>query len=122
MRTWTRWQDWVNAVAGAWLFITPWVYATTVHAGTAWNAWLLGAAMLIVALWALGVPDSPVPEWINAVFGAWTFIAPWVLGFAVLSAAAWNAWVVGAVVLILALWALSGQAREVSKAHQAQTR
>ncbi|GEM_PF-6298775 len=23
MKPWVRWEDWINAVAGAWLFIVP---------------------------------------------------------------------------------------------------
>jgi len=123
MRRWTRGQDRVNAVAGAWLFITPWVYGN--YGLSSWNAWLLGGAMLIVSLWALAAPESAAVEWINAVFGAWTFVAPWALGFVALStvagrAIAWNAWVVG--VGVLALWALSERTRELSKVRQGQTR
>jgi hypothetical protein len=121
MRTWARWQDWVNVVVGAWLFITPWVYSTVFNVQSAWNAWLLGAAMLIVALWALAAPGSAAAEWINAVFGAWTFVAPWALSFSVLTAAAWNSWIVGAIVCILALWALTEQSRRPSGVTQAKS-
>jgi len=36
----------------------------------------------------------------------WLFIAPWVPGFAALAAAAWNAWIVAAIVGGLALAAV----------------
>ena len=58
MRSWTRWQSWLNIVGGIWLFISPWVLGTTSDAATAWNAWIIGAAIFVVALIALGTPAS----------------------------------------------------------------
>jgi len=40
------------------------------------------------------------------VLGAWLVIAPWVLGFGSLAAAAWNHVIVGLLVLALAAWEL----------------
>lgn len=105
MQKWHRWQDWTNLVAGAWLFITPWLFSNPSSA--AWDAWLLGAAIVVIAIWALSVPESKGAEWTNAVFGAWVFLAPWILSFAGSAGAAWNAWIVGAVVAIAALWAVT---------------
>jgi SPW repeat len=45
-------------------------------------------------------------EWANLVLGVWLVISPWMLGFSGLVAAMWNAVIVGAVVAVLALWAL----------------
>ncbi|MHB1416320.1 MAG: SPW repeat protein [Chloroflexota bacterium] len=107
MRRWTRWQDWVNLIAGAWLFVSPWVLVTTFDAASSWNAWAVGAAVFLVALWALYYPGSRIAEWINAALGAWLFISPWVLGFVVVATSqAWNAWITGFVVFWVALWAL----------------
>jgi uncharacterized membrane protein HdeD (DUF308 family) len=64
-----------------------------------------------VALWALAAPKSQGAEWTNIVFGALYFLAPWMLGFAALTGAAWNAWVVGLLVVVLAATALSRAAR-----------
>jgi hypothetical protein len=113
MRAWTRWQDWINVVAGAWLFFSPWILVFTGSTVAAWNAWILGALVFIVALWSLGSPDSRGVLWFQALLGAWTFVAPWVLAFAVAAVPAWNAWILGAIVFILALWALGsvGEAR-----------
>ena len=41
---------------------------------------------------------------INFLVGIWMFISPWVLGFTGRQAAAWSAWISGAIVLILAGW------------------
>jgi hypothetical protein len=106
MRAWNRWQDWINLLAGAWLFFSPWILAFTGASAGAWNAWIFGALVFVVALWSLGSPASRGVLWLQVIFGAWTFIAPWVLGFAAVAAAAWNAWILGAIIFVLALWAM----------------
>jgi hypothetical protein len=103
---WTRWQDWVKVGLGAWLFVASWVLGTAANAASSWNAWLLGIGIIAVALWALAQPEAIVAEYTNIALAVWLFIAPWVLGFAALAAAAWNAWIVAAIVGGLALAAV----------------
>ena len=107
MRSWTRWQSWLNIIVGIWLFISPWVLGTTSDAATAWNAWIIGAAIVVVALIALGTPASAAAPWINVVLGVWLFISPWVLRYTDVSDGATNAWVFGVVAVLVALWASS---------------
>jgi hypothetical protein len=111
MRSWTRWQSWLNVIVGVWLFISPWVLGTTADAATAWNAWIIGAAIFVVALIALGATASvaAVAPWANVVLGVWLFISPWVLRYTDVSDGAVNAWVFGVVTVLVALWAWSGR-------------
>lgn len=117
-----RWQDWGNLILGLWLVIAPWVLdfaaprgnlvnntVTTgaVMYGSPWNAWISGVIIFFVALWALIMPSLSWPEWINGIVGIWLFISPWVLDFTGLAREAWDAWIVGALVFILAAWALA---------------
>ncbi len=113
------WTDIVNLLLGIWLFISPWVLQFAAASGTgsqfdnaAWNAWVLGVIVFIVAAVALSA-YARAPEWLNLLLGIWIFIAPWVLGFALVgsSAAAWDHWVVGALVFIFAGTRLSGMQR-----------
>lgn len=110
-RAWTRWQDWVNLILGAWVFITPWSFAQSLYKGSPGNAWWTGAAIFVVALWALAAPRSMWAEWLNAALGVWLFVSRWVLGFGTGAhrspAATWSAWIVGAVVFFLSLWVLA---------------
>ena len=117
------WQDWANAVLAVWLFISPWVlqfgsgvparvqaaappaYVGDVHAA-AWNAWVLGVIVFLVAVSAISRMDF-WQEYVNTVLSIWIFIAPWVLGFAMLSGAAWDHWVVGVLVFLLSISVLS---------------
>ena len=101
-----RWQDWTNVVAGVWIFVTPWLYGSLSEGAIVWNAWTLGVLIVLVRLWALVAPDQRSAEWTNLLLGAWLFVAPWILSFTGSPAAAWNAWIVGLVVMFLAVWAL----------------
>ena len=105
MRAWRRWQDWLDVVAGAWLFISPWVLGFNTYDRAGWNAWIIGAAIFLVALAALASPATPGPEWVNVVLGVWLFISPWVLRYTSTQAGSWNAWVVGVIVTAASLWA-----------------
>ena len=45
-------------------------------------------------------------DWLTLILGVWLFISPWV-GFADSTAAAWNAWIFGAVIAAVSAWALA---------------
>jgi hypothetical protein len=113
-----NWQDWANLVLAIWLFISPWVLAfgagganapaggaTNAGPVAAWDAWVLGVLVFLVALSAIGRMEF-WQEWINLLLGIWLFVAPWALGFTQLGGAAWNHWIVGVLVFILAAWNL----------------
>jgi hypothetical protein len=53
------------------------------------------------------------PAWINLLVGIWMFISPWVLGYAVVTPALWNALIVGLLLAIVALARMSGQRSSV---------
>jgi len=114
-----RWQDWANLILAIWMFISPWVLqfggAAQNAAGggpavsvshAAWNAWVLGVIVFLVALSAIGNMEV-WQEWWNIVLGAWIFVAPWALGFVGLPRASWDHWIVGALIFLLAIWNLS---------------
>ena len=110
-----RWRDWVMLVLGAWLFLSPWILgfaggapadaagAATGPAVSAWNAWVVGAVIAVLAIWAIAAFAEWL-DWLNGILGAWLVIAPWVLGFSSLPAAAWNHVIVGLLVLAFAAW------------------
>jgi SPW repeat-containing protein len=115
-RPWTLLQSWCNLVLGIILFIAPWFTVTWSHGNSSWNAWILGVLIVLAALWALATPSNVVPHWINLIFGIWVFISPWVLGYAALSAIAWAAWIIGALVVILSVWTIVETQRSPSRA------
>ena len=117
------WQDWANAIVAVWFFISPWVLQfgagtqvdgsgaaangtlAPVHAA-AWNAWILSVIVFLVAVSAISRMDF-WQEYVNIVLSIWIFIAPWALGFAMLSGAAWDHWIVGVLIFLLSISVLS---------------
>lgn len=101
-----HWQDPVNLILGILSLISPWVLSYSTAGRATDNAVLLGILIGIFAIAAM-VNLRAWKEWVNVILGAWLFISPWALGFVGTSmAAAWSAWVLGAIVFILALWEL----------------
>ena len=111
MKAWTRWQDWCKLVIGVLLFLSPWFFSTAGNASSSWDAWIIGIVSVIVALWGLALLDANPAElasdWVSLVVGVWLFIAPWVLGFATITAAAWTAWILGILLVIASVWVLA---------------
>lgn len=104
-----RWQDWVMLIFGVWLFFTPfWMFGYASAASVAaTNAYILGILVALFAIIALAAA-RPWEEWVELVLGIWLVISPFVLGFySVESGAAWNAVILGALVIIDSIWALS---------------
>jgi hypothetical protein len=101
--------DAAQLVAGLVLFAAPWVLGFTDTQAAAWNAWIVGAVIALVALGALTMFNR-YEEWANLALGLWAVIAPWALGFAA-GAAMWTHLAVGVVVAALAgsrLWTADG--------------
>lgn len=99
-----RWQDLVNAVLGAWLIASPWIFGFAhTHSAAAWCAWVLGAAILIVSLAAARVPAA-WQEALTLLLGICSLVSPWVLGYFALSRPVTNALIVGALVVVFSLW------------------
>lgn len=104
-----RWQDWVMLVFGAWLFFSPWWMTGYASAGSvaAWNSYIFGIATAIVAIIALAAP-ALWEEWLNLAIGIWLIISPFVLAYwGPEHGAGWNTLILGILIGIDALWALS---------------
>lgn len=103
-RPWTRIQDWLSLVAGAVLALSPiWLEVT---ATVMWTMVIIGAAVAVMALIALAMPGAYIDEWMMVLAGVAAFVAPWVLSYTDVQAAAWTSWVVGVVVAGSALLAV----------------
>jgi hypothetical protein len=96
----------VNAIAAAFLFVSPWLFGFSGEQTVVWNACVSGLVIAGLAL-AATVKLQEWEEWVNLVLGLWVAISPWVLGFAGIASAMWTHVVVGITVAILAaveLW------------------
>lgn len=103
MKRWTRWEDWIAVVAGAYMLFVPLFTLDRANDATIWAAEVLGGLILLGALAALAWPNVEGLEALELIFGVALFVAPWVLDYADLGGAAWNAWVVGALVALLSI-------------------
>jgi hypothetical protein len=56
MKAWRRFEDWANLILGAYLFFVP--FFVVANAASAWNAYVVGALIFCVALYALARPES----------------------------------------------------------------
>jgi hypothetical protein len=101
-----RWQDWANLALGVWTIVSPWALGfADENSEAALAAWIIGAAIVVCAGVAVYMPRA-WEEGINIVLGLSLLASPWVLGFASQSTPTSNAGIVGALVALLALWAM----------------
>ena len=102
------WQDSTNLFLGFWLFVSPWVFQLPNDSVVAWNAWISGGIIAVIAAAAL-YQVQKWEEWTNAIVGIWIASSPWVFGFShdpVNTLNALNAVIVGLLVLCVAGWEL----------------
>lgn len=98
--------DIVNLVLGLCLAIAPWALGFTGETVAAWNAWVVGAAVTLLAAGTL-VSFTEWEEWANLALGIWAVLAPWLLGFAGVAHAMYAHVIIGLLVATLAavgLW------------------
>jgi hypothetical protein len=48
-----QWEDWINLILGAWLFISPWVYGYSGDMNMAWNSYIVGALIFFIGIWGV---------------------------------------------------------------------
>ena len=90
-------------LAGIWFFVSPWVYGAYTS-GNAWNSWIVGAAMFLLALTRLSRPVySSALSWWNMVLGIWAFCSPWIYGYTGNTGRFINSLCVGVVVFVFAV-------------------
>ena len=104
-----RWQDWVNMLLGLWLFVSPWAMGYASHEAAAWNAYVLGTAIVVFAASAVYMPKV-WEELFNMGFGAWLVISPYALGFVSQTTIAVHTVIVGALIVGFATWAMFSDA------------
>jgi len=98
-----RWQDQLILLLGLWLFITPWVFTYPIPSPQAWNAFVAGAVIAILAAFEL----YKTYFWavvVNLLLGIWVAISPWVMKVSTDRELMWNELIVGVAVIVLALW------------------
>ena len=88
-------------LAGIWLFVSPWVYGA---GGSAWNSWIVGAAMFLIGLARMSSPIySAGLSWLNTLLGIWVFFSPWIYGSVGNTGRFINSLCVGVIVFVLSI-------------------
>jgi len=47
-------------------------------------------------------------NWAQLILGLWILVSPWILGFSDITTALWSNVIIGALVMVFALWELFG--------------
>jgi hypothetical protein len=102
MTAWRRWQDYTTMAAGVLLFISPFVFGETSQGVAALGAYVVGILLVLAGILAAAMREAGGIELVPGVLGVVTFVSPWVLGFAGVTAIAWTAWVLGILVVLAA--------------------
>jgi hypothetical protein len=92
--------DLYNVILGAFLFVSPWLFAFG-YAPARESAFASGALLVLISLLAI-VAFREWQEWINLAIGCWILSSPWILGFPHTSSMHVAA-AVGAIVVYLSL-------------------
>ena len=100
-----QWQDWSSWALGIWLLLSPWALFYEYEPAALRNALVVGVLIIVAEVVELSI-FRDWEEWINVALGAWLLVSPWALGIAS-TAARLNFMVVGALVLILALYEIN---------------
>lgn len=106
-----KWKNWLVAIIGAWLIITPWIYGFSSHSGADWTSVIAGAITLVLGIWAASLPKSTATwanweNWTTFAMGIWFIIQPWSVGIASFAGNTWNDVILGIVIAILDLWVM----------------
>lgn len=100
-----KWAQWINALIGVWLIISPWTLGYSQDGGTVWFSIIVGAILLIVSVWA--AVQSEIPGW--ASWQSWIALIMGILAIIesfsskLSTGAMWTDIILGAVVIILGL-------------------
>jgi len=101
MQKWTRWQDWLAFVAGAYAALAP-IWTETDDTAT-WTMVVLGVVTAAIALWSLAMPEDRYSAYALVLMGVLFIACPFVMGFEDLTAICSTAVVVGVVTAIAGL-------------------
>ncbi len=77
-----RLADGVSILVGLWLIASPFVMGFSAMTGEMWNNVIFGALIALLGLVRLYMPEQAEwMSWLNAVFGLWLILSPFVLSY-----------------------------------------
>lgn len=109
--------EWANVILGVLLVLAPFALGFAAETYAAWNAWILGAAIIVIAGIAIA-QYGQWADWLLGIGGLWLIIAPFALGFSGLAAAMWTHVILGlAVAIVSGVHLYIGDSGNMAKAH-----
>ncbi len=105
----------LSLLIALWFFVSPWVYGAY-HMANAWNSWIVGAVLAIVAVICLNSERRSAANlsWLNVVLSVWVFFSPWIFGYTAETDRFINSLCVGVVMFVLSLMASMMSSRSAS--------
>src|SRR3954465_3617475 len=101
-----QWQYGMTLVFGLLLFAMPWLlHFESQIPVRSWDFFVIGLVTIASAMAGMHL-RSVAAAWLTPALGLWMFVSPWVLGFIGNVEARNSAWALGALVFLMALWAL----------------
>lgn len=100
-----RWAAWTGFAAGVWLIIAPFAIGyRAMSTVAATEAVVLGVIIAATALWLAVAANAPqYVDYVLALFGVWSFVAPFALGYRMLETAFYNDMTIGVIVFLAAV-------------------
>jgi hypothetical protein len=97
-------QDWALGGLALVLFFSPWLigFATSF---AAWCAWFASVFLAYLGVAASLSQGEHWEEWATAMLGVGLIFAPWLLGFGAGANADRTFWLVGALTVVISIWA-----------------
>ncbi len=99
-----RWQNWMTVLLGFWLAVSPAQMGYSLNHSASGNACGLGAVLIIFNLIAVARILDEGQEIVNILIGLWLILSPFALDFTIQKKPAFNAIMVGTVIIALAAW------------------
>ncbi|MBV8841831.1 MAG: SPW repeat protein [Bryobacterales bacterium] len=97
----------LNALAGIWLFVSPWCYGGY-KSPAAWNSWIVGIVIVLFSAIRIAAPaGTRAASVLNLLLGAYIFASPWIFGYSGMMGLFVNSLCVGAIVFVLSAAAAS---------------
>jgi hypothetical protein len=109
-----QWEDWVGIALGAWMLVSPWALDYSDNSAATMNALVMGTILVLEEFLELGVHEM-AEEGIDLIAGIWLAASPAVLGFATPSPASINAFAVGILTVLFAIWAMSSLDQSIGR-------
>jgi hypothetical protein len=100
-----KFMYWITGILGILLVIAPFVLGYTLDSPALWSNIILGVIVFVVSAIKGLFPDRTRWEYIiAAIMGILAILAPFALGFNMITSAMWASVVLGVVLAVLAFW------------------